>query len=167
MGSFLMRSNILGRLFRVTTPRVNAPSKPCRSGGLMSGGRCCISGDTSTQRQAGNLNYRYLEVRIKLLNLLFDGFCAGGPGSRCAGPDPDRTNRRTHRSRRRRCQENHGRCQALSGCHQCQGGIHGQKIELISLDDKFEPKLAQENARKLIEENNIAALFLTRGTSHT
>lgn len=47
------------------------------------------------------------------------------------------------------------------------GGVNGQKIELISLDDKFEPKLAGENARKLIEENNVAAMFLTRGTPHT
>ena len=47
------------------------------------------------------------------------------------------------------------------------GGIAGQKIELISLDDKFDPKLAAENARKLIEEKNVVALFLTRGTPHT
>ncbi len=47
------------------------------------------------------------------------------------------------------------------------GGVGGQKIELISLDDKFDPKLAAENARKLIEENNVVALFLTRGTPHT
>ncbi len=46
------------------------------------------------------------------------------------------------------------------------GGIGGQKIELISLDDKFDPKLASENARKLIEEQNVAAMFLTRGTPH-
>lgn len=47
------------------------------------------------------------------------------------------------------------------------GGLGGQKIELISLDDKFEPKLAVENARKLIEEQNVVAMFLTRGTPHT
>ena len=47
------------------------------------------------------------------------------------------------------------------------GGIHGQKIELVSMDDKFDPKLAAENARKLIEEQNVLALFLTRGTPHT
>ena len=46
------------------------------------------------------------------------------------------------------------------------GGVGGQKIELVSLDDKFDPKLAGENARKLIEEQNVTALFLTRGTSH-
>jgi ABC-type branched-subunit amino acid transport system substrate-binding protein len=47
------------------------------------------------------------------------------------------------------------------------GGVHGQKIELLSLDDKFDPKLAQENARVLIEEKNVLAMFLTRGTPHT
>ncbi|MBI2746408.1 MAG: ABC transporter substrate-binding protein [Burkholderiales bacterium] len=47
------------------------------------------------------------------------------------------------------------------------GGLAGQKIELISLDDKFDPKLAAENARKLIEEQNVVALFLNRGTPHS
>lgn len=46
------------------------------------------------------------------------------------------------------------------------GGVNGQKIELVSLDDKFDPKLAADNARKLIEEHNVVALFLTRGTPH-
>lgn len=47
------------------------------------------------------------------------------------------------------------------------GGVNGQKIDLISLDDKFDPKLAGENARKLIEEQEVVAMFLTRGTPHT
>lgn len=47
------------------------------------------------------------------------------------------------------------------------GGIAGQKIELISVDDKFDPKLAAENAQKLITERNVVALFLNRGTPHT
>jgi ABC-type branched-subunit amino acid transport system substrate-binding protein len=47
------------------------------------------------------------------------------------------------------------------------GGVNGQKIELVSLDDKFDPKLAAENARKLIEEQSVVAMFLTRGTPHT
>ena len=47
------------------------------------------------------------------------------------------------------------------------GGVNGQRIELLSLDDKFEPKLAAENARKLVEDQNVVALFLTRGTPHT
>ena len=47
------------------------------------------------------------------------------------------------------------------------GGVNGQKVELISLDDKFDPKLAAENASKLIEEKKVVAMFLTRGTPHT
>ena len=47
------------------------------------------------------------------------------------------------------------------------GGIGGQKIELIAMDDQFDPKLAAENARKLIEEKDVVALFLTRGTVTT
>ncbi len=47
------------------------------------------------------------------------------------------------------------------------GGINGQKIELLSLDDKFDPKLAAENARTLIEKDDVLAMFLTRGTPHT
>ena len=47
------------------------------------------------------------------------------------------------------------------------GGINGQKIEMVSLDDKFDPKLAAENARKLIEQQNVVAMFLNRGTPHT
>ena len=46
------------------------------------------------------------------------------------------------------------------------GGVAGQQIELIALDDKFEPPLAAENARKLIDQG-VVALFLTRGTPHT
>ena len=47
------------------------------------------------------------------------------------------------------------------------GGVNGKKIELISLDDKFKPKIAAENASKLIADPDIVALFLTRGTPHT
>ncbi|MDO9479371.1 MAG: ABC transporter substrate-binding protein [Hydrogenophaga sp.] len=47
------------------------------------------------------------------------------------------------------------------------GGINGQKIELESLDDKFDPKLAAENARTLITNRQVLSLFLTRGTPHT
>ena len=46
------------------------------------------------------------------------------------------------------------------------GGINGQAIELISLDDKFEPTLAAENAKKLIDQG-VLALFLNRGTPHS
>jgi ABC-type branched-subunit amino acid transport system substrate-binding protein len=47
------------------------------------------------------------------------------------------------------------------------GGVGGQKIELISLDDKFDPKLTLENARTLIEQRGVIGLFMTRGTPHT
>ncbi|MED5618199.1 ABC transporter substrate-binding protein [Ideonella sp. BN130291] len=47
------------------------------------------------------------------------------------------------------------------------GGVNGQKIELVSLDDKFDPKLAAENAKKLITDHNVVALFMNRGTPHT
>lgn len=47
------------------------------------------------------------------------------------------------------------------------GGVSGQKIALISLDDKFDPKLAAANARTLIEDKNVQAMFLSFGTPHT
>jgi branched-chain amino acid transport system substrate-binding protein len=47
------------------------------------------------------------------------------------------------------------------------GGIGGQKIELISMDDAFEPGKAAENAEELIVKRKVLALFLSRGTPHT
>ena len=47
------------------------------------------------------------------------------------------------------------------------GGVGGEQIKLITLDDKFEPKLAGENARKLIEDDKVVALFMSRATPHT
>jgi len=47
------------------------------------------------------------------------------------------------------------------------GGVHGQKIELVQMDDKFEPPLAKANAKVLIEEKNVLVMFLNRGTPHT
>ncbi|WP_210542931.1 ABC transporter substrate-binding protein [Rhodoferax sp. PAMC 29310] len=46
------------------------------------------------------------------------------------------------------------------------GGVFGQKVELVSVDDKFDPKLTVELARKLITEDRVLALFLNRGTPH-
>lgn len=46
------------------------------------------------------------------------------------------------------------------------GGINGQKITLVSLDDKFDAKLAVANAKALIDQGAIA-LFLNRGTPLT
>ena len=47
------------------------------------------------------------------------------------------------------------------------GGVHGEKIELVVLDDKFDPKLSGANADVLIKEKNVLALFMNRGTPHT
>ena len=43
----------------------------------------------------------------------------------------------------------------------------GQKIELLTLDDKFDTKLTLDNARVLIEQKGVLGLFMTRGTPHT
>lgn len=47
------------------------------------------------------------------------------------------------------------------------GGVAGQKVEVITLDDKFDPKLTLENTRTLIEQKGVIGLFMTRGTPHT
>ncbi len=47
------------------------------------------------------------------------------------------------------------------------GGVNGQRIELISLDDKFDAKTAAANARRLIVDEKVIALFLNRGTPQT
>lgn len=47
------------------------------------------------------------------------------------------------------------------------GGVRGEKVVLLSMDDKFEPAIAAENARTLITHKHVLALFLTRGTPHT
>lgn len=47
------------------------------------------------------------------------------------------------------------------------GGVHGQKIELVQMDDKFDPPVAKANAKVLIEQKNVLAIFLNRGTPHT
>jgi ABC-type branched-subunit amino acid transport system substrate-binding protein len=43
------------------------------------------------------------------------------------------------------------------------GGIGGQTIELVALDDQYQADKAYENAKKLIDQG-VIALFLTRGT---
>lgn len=47
------------------------------------------------------------------------------------------------------------------------GGVHGRKIEIVSMDDVFDPKKAGANAKTLIEEKKVFALFLCRGTPHS
>jgi branched-chain amino acid transport system substrate-binding protein len=45
-----------------------------------------------------------------------------------------------------------------------QGGINGRKVNLISLDDAYSPPRAVEQVRKLVEEEQVLALFQTLGT---
>jgi branched-chain amino acid transport system substrate-binding protein len=47
------------------------------------------------------------------------------------------------------------------------GGVHGEKIEFVVMDDKFDPKLSGANAEALIKQKNVLALFMNRGTPHT
>ena len=47
-----------------------------------------------------------------------------------------------------------------------QGGIAGQQIELVTLDDKNQAPLSAENAKKLAADPHVVALFLNRGTPH-
>jgi ABC-type branched-subunit amino acid transport system substrate-binding protein len=45
-----------------------------------------------------------------------------------------------------------------------QGGVNGRKINLISLDDAYSPPRAVEQVRKLVEEDQVLALFQNLGT---
>jgi branched-chain amino acid transport system substrate-binding protein len=45
-----------------------------------------------------------------------------------------------------------------------QGGINGRQVKLISLDDGYSPPRAVEQVRKLVEEDQVLALFQTLGT---
>ena len=45
-----------------------------------------------------------------------------------------------------------------------QGGVHGRKIELLTLDDGYEPTRTAPNTKKLIEEHKVFALFGYVGT---
>ena len=47
------------------------------------------------------------------------------------------------------------------------GGIKGEKIQVVTLDDKFDVKQTVENARILIEDKKAVVLFMNRGTPHT
>ncbi|NMM09564.1 MAG: ABC transporter substrate-binding protein [Polaromonas sp.] len=44
------------------------------------------------------------------------------------------------------------------------GGIRGRKIKILALDDGYDPKKAAENTRKLIQDDNVLALFQYAGT---
>ncbi len=45
-----------------------------------------------------------------------------------------------------------------------EGGVNGRKINLITLDDGYSPPKAVEQVRKLVEQDEVLALFQTLGT---
>jgi branched-chain amino acid transport system substrate-binding protein len=45
-----------------------------------------------------------------------------------------------------------------------EGGINGRKINFISVDDGYSPPKAVEQVRKLVEQDDVLALFQTLGT---
>ena len=47
------------------------------------------------------------------------------------------------------------------------GGINGQQIEVVSLDDNNKAPAAAENATQLVNDQRVVALFLSRGTPQT
>lgn len=47
------------------------------------------------------------------------------------------------------------------------GGVNGRKIELLTLDDKFDAKQAAANAETLVKKEHVFALFQNRGTPLT
>ena len=47
------------------------------------------------------------------------------------------------------------------------GGIDGRRLELISIDDAYEPKAAIENTTRLIEREDVFALIGSTGTPTT
>ena len=45
------------------------------------------------------------------------------------------------------------------------GGVHGRKIKLISLDDGYSPPKTMEQTRKLVEQEEVLLIFGTLGTA--
>ena len=39
------------------------------------------------------------------------------------------------------------------------GGVAGREVQLVSLDDKFDAALALDNARRLVQDSGVVALF--------
>jgi branched-chain amino acid transport system substrate-binding protein len=58
---------------------------------------------------------------------------------------------------------NAGALAAIAAANQA-GGIRGQSIKLVSLDDALNAEKASANARHLIDKENVVALFGSRGT---
>ena len=46
------------------------------------------------------------------------------------------------------------------------GGINGRKVNFISVDDAYTPSKTVEQARKLVEQDEVLLVFLPIGTSH-
>jgi branched-chain amino acid transport system substrate-binding protein len=46
------------------------------------------------------------------------------------------------------------------------GGVNGRKIEFVTYDDGYEPQKALTNARKLVEQDKVFALFNSLGTAN-
>jgi branched-chain amino acid transport system substrate-binding protein len=63
--------------------------------------------------------------------------------------------------------ENHEGAKLYFDTINARGGVNGQKIELITVDDKFDPKVTVEVARELITKQKVLTLFLNRGTPHS
>lgn len=47
-----------------------------------------------------------------------------------------------------------------------EGGVNGRKINFITYDDGFTPAKTVEMTRKLVEQDEVLAIFFTIGTSH-
>jgi branched-chain amino acid transport system substrate-binding protein len=47
-----------------------------------------------------------------------------------------------------------------------EGGINGRKVDFISLDDAYTPSKTVEQARKLVEQDEVLVLFGPLGTAH-
>jgi ABC-type branched-subunit amino acid transport system substrate-binding protein len=47
------------------------------------------------------------------------------------------------------------------------GGVNGRHIEIVTLDDRFDPAVTAKNAETLVKERHVFALFQSRGTPHT
>src|SRR5579872_5994797 len=44
------------------------------------------------------------------------------------------------------------------------GGVAGHKIDFLTMDDGYNPAKTVEQVRKLVEQDNVAFLFITLGT---
>lgn len=63
--------------------------------------------------------------------------------------------------------ENHEGAKLYFDTINARGGVNGQKIELVTVDDRFDPKVTVEVARELVTKQRVLALFLNRGTPHS